>query len=422
MAAETIASLPKLFKDIFGSTTPEMLALRGKPAVSRMRKVDDMEGSSKYFPIRTHLHTGASHTFSNAQSMDTTNDIYRWNVTTKDHYAIIRFNAKALKASRSSLGSYVRLKAKELQEQLEYVGQRMEREIWLGTQLGQILAAPTNVSGSTYTFQMKDSADIVNIHVGMKIGAWSSSADSATQRNLDGTATYATVTKINHGANLVTATFSGNPLTNDGGDSPWGANDYLYVDGDRTSSAVLGWTGISQWIPTSDPSSGESFKGVDRSVMTNYLSGWRLASTYGTVEETCQQLAVLMAPYVSVLPSGGSEFWMAYDDVQRLNSEAGARLIREPGGTAELGYTGFKIGTPLGPIRVMSGPFVPSGGVRLLDWSTWAIHTLGDLFHLVDEDGQEMLRSATADEFEMRYRSWSEVVCEKPIHNGYAAL
>lgn len=408
MAAASISTVPKIFKDIFQGKATSM-ATRGKPMLNRIAKLDDLEGNQILQPWRGQLHTGATHTFSDAQTDDTSNDILRPAITSKDLYAVINFEAKAFKQSRSNIGSYLRIKAKETQEQFEYLGQTMERELWRGASLGQPSAAPAVVSGSTYTFSMKAAADIKNIHKGQVILAWTTSSGSGTSRSGVGT-----VTKVAHKANTVTATFDVNP-------SAWTNGDYLFLRGARTTTDTLGWTSIQDYIPSSDPTSGESFKGVDRSELPNYYAGWR-GDTYGTIEETVQQLAVVMAPYTNALAFGGTEVWVSPTNWQRLNAESGARLLRDQGGTAVMGYKGFRIATAAGDFPVMSGPFVPDSDIFLLDQSTWELHTLGELVHLTDEDGLEMLRKASADQFEMRWRSWAELYCNAPVRNGRAAV
>lgn len=404
--AVTISTVLKMYKDVFKGDNPSMLALRNKAGMSRIKKVDDMEGVKSIYPIRVHLHTGASHTFTDAQDNDTANDIYRFELQAKNSYAVVNFDAKAMAFSRSNVGSYLRLKAKEIQETLEYAGQRMEKELWRGTPVGSVTAAPVNVSGSTYTVTLADTTDIVNIHVGQVIECWDTAdTASATQR-----AEECVVTKINHSAGTFDGTFTGNPTA-------WGTNtDYLFVEGDRTSSSILGWTGISQYIPASDPAAAESFQGLDRSPMPNYLAGWR-GTEYATIEESGQRLCTKMSPFVEAI-DGKSEFWINPLGFHTLQSEAGARLVRDQGGTATLGYTRAKIATAMGEIPVMTGAFVPKTDLFLLDWSTWSVHTNKPLFHLVNEDGQEMLRKATADEFEMRWRGWSEPLCDEPVKNG----
>lgn len=411
----TISTIPKVFKDIFAGKALQM-CIRGKPMLNRLVKLDDMEGAQTHFPWRANLHTGASHTFSNAQSDDTANDILRPVLTTKNHYAIIDFDAKALAGSRSNVGSYLRVKAKETQDQFEYLGQKMEREVWRGASLGTITVKPVLVSGSTYTWQMTSAADIKNIHKGQKINAWTTASGAGTMRTA-----VATVTKVAHKSNLVTATFTTDPSVAGQWTNNNAAVDYLFLQGDRDTSDTLGWTSIQDYIPSTDPSAGESFKGVDRSEMPNYYAGWR-GDTYGTVEESVQQLAVIMAPYVNNLPFGGTEVWVSPANWQRLNAESGARLVRDPGGTAVLGYKGFRIATAAGDFPVMSGPFVPDSDAFLLDSSTWELHTLNELVHIANEDGQEMLRKGTTDSYEMRWRSWAELFCTAPVKNGRVAV
>lgn len=400
----------KLYKDVYKGDAPANIAVRGKPGLTRAKKVDDLEGVKNIYPLRVHLHTGASHTFTDAQDNDTANDIYRMELQAKDHFAVVKFLAKDMAMARSNMGSYLRYKAKEIEDKLEYVGQRMERELWRGTYLGIVTAAPTNVAGSTYLVTLSDPTDIINIHKGQVIECWDTAdASSATQR-----AEECVVTKINHAAGTFEGTFTGNPAA-------WGTNtDYLFIEGDRSGTSIKGWTSIFDYNPSTAPAASESFQGLDRSNMPDMLAGWR-GTEYGTIEEGCQQLATLMDPFVSKFEDK-SEFWMNSRVFQKLQAEAGARLVRDQGGTAKLGYTNCKIATAFGELEVYTGPFIPKSRVQLLDWRSISIHTNKALFHLVNEDGQEMLRKATEDAFEMRWRSWSEVFCDQPAVLGHVPV
>jgi hypothetical protein len=399
-----------MFKTVFAGDKPMQLAMRGKPGIQKARKVDDINGYIQYYPIRSHLAAGVTHTFSDAQADETSNDIDRLGIQAKDTFVTVKLVAKEMALSRKDIGAYLRMKAKETEDRFEAFGQNMEREFWRGTHVGSVTAAPTLVSGSTYEVTLADPTDIVNIQKGMYIQCWDTAdASSATQRAETGQ-----VTKINHGTGKFQATFTGNP-------SAWGTNtDYLFVRGTRTASAILGWTGLNDYVPATDPSGSDSFQagGLNRSTNVNYLAGWR-GTQYSTIEETAQQLAVLMSPVMAEV-AGSSEFWIHAKGFQTLQAEAGARLIRDQGGTADLGYTNVKIATAFGAKKVMTGPFVPNSALFLLDWDGISIRTNGPLFHLADEDGLEMLRLSTADSYEMRWRSWSEVLVDKLISQGRA--
>lgn len=406
MSALTTAA--KMFKDVFAGSKPEQLAVRGKPGISKARKVDDINGRIQYYPIRSHLAAGVTHTFSDAQADETSNDIDVLGIAAKDTYVTVKLVAKEMALSRKDIGAYLRMKAKETEDRFEAFGQNMEREFWAGTRLGQLLAAPTLVSGSTYTFSFVTTTDVINVQKGMYIQAWTTNVPVGALR-----AETAQVTAVNHGTGVVTALFTGAP-------SAWAANDYLFIRGTRTTTAILGWTGLNDYIPSSDPTSSDAFQAgsLNRSTNVNYLSGWR-GTQYSTIEETAQQLAVTMSPVMSSV-AGSSEFWIHAKGFQTLQAEGGARLIRDQGGTAELGYTNVKIATSFGAKKVMTGPFVPVGTLFLLDWDGISIRTNGPLFQLANEDGLEMLRLSTADTYEMRWRSWSEVLVDKLISQGRA--
>lgn len=408
----TLGSAAKMFKEIFAGDRPEQLAVRGKPGLQRLRKVDDLDSYPRTdYPIRADLAAGVTHTFSDAQDDETSNDIYRIGITAKDTYVTVKLVAKEMAMSRKNVGAYLKLKAKEAEDRLEAFGQNMEREFWQGVAVGSVTAAPVQVGATTsYTVTLAEPTDIINIHKGAFLGCWDTAdASSATQR-----AETCQVTYVNHGEGTFIGVFTGNP-------SAWGTNtDYLFVKGTRTGSAILGWTSLVDYVPATDPTSSDAFQAgsLNRSQNVNYLSGWR-GDEYATIEETAQQLCAKMAPIMASV-AGKAEFWIQAQGFQKLQSEGGARLIRDQGGTAELGYTNVKIATAFGAIKVMTGPFVKKGVLHLMDWSGFSIRTNGPLLHVANEDGLEMLRLSNADTYEQRWRSWSEVLCDKMVSQGRA--
>lgn len=409
----TLGSAAKMFKEIFAGDRPEQLAVRGKPGLQRLRKVDDLDSYPlTHYPIRADLSAGVTHTFANAQDDEVSNDIYRIGITAKDTYVTVKLVAKEMAMSRKNIGAYLKLKAKEAEDRLEAFGQNMEREFWQGVAVGSVAAVPTLVSGSTYKVTLAEPTDIIHIQKGMKIGCWDTAdASSATQRAETCTA----VTKVNHSEGTFEGTFTANPTA-------WGSvnTDYLFVAGTRTGTAILGWTSLLDYVPATDPSGSDSFQsgGLNRSNNVNYLSGWR-GTEYATIEETAQQLCAKMSPIMASV-AGKVEFWIQAQGFQKLQAEGGARLIREQGGTAELGYTNVKIATAFGAIKVMVGPFVKKGVLHLVDWDGLSIRTNGPLLHVANEDGLEMLRLSNADTYEQRWRSWSEVLCDKMVSQGRA--
>jgi len=53
-------------------------------------------------------------------------------------------------------------------------------------------------------------------------------------------------------------------------------------------------------------------------------------------------------------------------------------------------------------------------GVQL---STWRLYSLGKAVRVIDTDGLQMLRQASADGVEVRYGSYSNLGCRAPGYN-----
>ncbi len=82
--------------------------------------------------------------------------------------------------------------------------------------------------------------------------------------------------------------------------------------------------------------------------------------------------------------------------------------------------------TPAGPVTVKAGPFVPDDAGFMLDMSTWKLMSLGEVPHLVQDDGLTARvigvasrdGSLAEDGVELRWRAFMQLVCLNPFANG----
>lgn len=196
------------------------------------------------------------------------------------------------------------------------------------------------------------------------------------------------------------------------------ANAYLHVVG----SAGDYMPGIPTFIPASTPS--DTLLGVQRGA-NPATSGWRF-------------------PYVSSLSEtisgafSGMHRWVAKDkgqfvvclstsDWYSLSQERdGKAAPADPTAMQKWGVNGLMVRTPYGDITCVAVPQMKSGRGYIIDWSSWRFYTLGNIPHVIDEDGQTFVRGGVdtpdgyknGDFIKMQLRMYKSLLCVKPMSNA----
>jgi hypothetical protein len=227
----------------------------------------------------------------------------------------------------------------------------------------------------------------------MVVGA-SPNSDGSSPRT--GTTTVA-------GVNLSAGTVT---LTSAAAITSFADNDFLFNAGDVGTC----WEGMETCTPLTAPTGGDSFRGADRSVYPELLSGSRLTTTVSlgqTIEESIGQAAI------AVSQAGGKitdavlnsvQFWTV---ARRQNANL---AIPKAGGDLELGFESIYVSTPAGRIRVWSDPDCPTDRCRGFNMDSHYIRTLGDFVHIIMDDGERSLRVTNADSIEARTRSMGNYI------------
>jgi hypothetical protein len=173
-------------------------------------------------------------------------------------------------------------------------------------------------------------------------------------------------------------------------------------------------TGVQAWIPSADPST--TLLGMTRTDDPTMKAGWR-GSWQGTIEESAKALAADMGQY---LQSEASGLWLSRYNWFRLEQELTSknRKVMDARATEYFGTPALALLTPEGEVPVMADPFCPNDAGFLLDHSSWELHHMLGVPHLVTDDGNEALRMSDDDGIEVRFRAFLELVCFRPFTNG----
>jgi hypothetical protein len=398
MAASTLAALTALYKRLYMSRNLVNLALRETPLFRVISKYNDLTGEGIYIPINYALPVGSSASFAVAKANAKSSSVDKWFLQRKRYYGFVTLDMESVYASKGKESAFLELKRKEADEAIDYIGRNIGASFW-GDGSGAIGQTSTAVTGATDTATLVQLYDAVNFHLKQRLQANPNrTGNSGTLR----TDKYE-VTAINRDTGVITLS------RYSGAADDWGINDYLYVEGDYDARI----TGVNAYIPASTPG---TLNGMTRTDDPQAKGGWR-GTDEGTIEESAKLLCARMGQYMN---KAASALWLSTINWFRLEQELSSqnRKVMDPTATGYFGTPALVLLTPKGSVPVMADPFCPNDTGYLLDHSTWEIHHMEGLPHIVMDDGLTMLRMADEDSGEIRFRAWCEAVCTRPFSNG----
>jgi hypothetical protein len=409
VAALTLANLNDVAKEVYRPSRLKSLALAKRPLLNWMNKVEKMGGQGYVVPIwwENPMSVGAS--LSDVITNQENVRVERFFVSDDDFaalYGVVAIAGKALLGSRADMYSYLKAKDVQVQGMVSQLGKRLHESLYGDGNgyLGQI-SSITNANPSVIT--LSSASDALKFGVGMELVA-SENASGASPK--DSGASF-TVAKIDVDAGTVT--LDGDAVGN------WDADDYLFVEGDHDTTYTK-LTGLAGWIPLATPSSS-SFFTVDRTQHVNRMSGHRLDSSGQEIKQSLHQLLTNIyasegdAPdAVFIHPKAGNVL------ADQLEQKAETLKF---GQTGEMAFSGFRMNHfGAGPVDFIFDYACPTNRAYALSKSSWELLHMGDLPHLVQDDGNIALRGSTTDDIQIRGRWFAQLVCTKPGSNGVCSI
>jgi hypothetical protein len=193
--------------------------------------------------------------------------------------------------------------------------------------------------------------------------------------------------------------------------------------------APIALTGIAAWIGNSQNiSSSDVFFGVNRSYDT-----WRLGGGFYDGSQNGQSVEeALYDASTQLFMEGGypSHCFVGPNAYAALQKACAARNIFEtelpgptgPNGDAMLYFKGINIQGAGSNFTVIADRNCPPFTAYLLSMEDWALYSLKQFPHVVDDDGVSFLRQTSADAFEFRMAGYGQVGCAAPGHSMYVKL
>lgn len=401
MTAFSIATAVELTKRLYPDGIDEIF-YKESPAWGMVRKWKSFTNEAKFLVWKFGTGGGASVSFPEAQAGKGVSSFKRPLITRTKEYALASMDGEMLDATSGNPEAL----AETFQVAMDDALYNMQRSLGFsmfrngGGARAQLAASSSGVGTTTITLTSTSSMQ------GLEKGMWvnASATDGTSGSVLAGRAL---ITAVDRGARTLTTSAAWNTLIPGITDSY-----YIFRAGDFGGTIK----GFQAWVPDAAPSPGENFFGIDRSSDTR-LHGLRYAPSTGNIEE-------VLVDASAIAQDNGSK-----PDLVILNPLDMANLVKQLGSKRTIpidarsadkptiGYRGVMLNGASGSVTVLSDPMCQRYKAWMLTQDTWEIWSLGEVPRVLNRDGQESLREASADADELRVGGYLQMVCLNPNAN-----
>lgn len=403
----TLTTLAPALTIYYSSDRIADLTYKDNPLYAMLKKKEDVGGESY---VQTVLHgttQAVNSAFTQAQTRaGATNPLLkRYTVTHIPLYSLAQIDGRALRRTDGTNSAMLDVAKTFMDDAIGGLTRRLATQVYRSGwgSVGNIGSISTN------TITLAAIEDAANFEIGHQV-VFSASEAANTLRNTGATTTL-TVSGVNRDSGIITF------LTNVSTVTGATAGDFIFFEGDRQDSATptrQAITGLEGWIPQTTPAASENFFGVDRSVDTNRLAGSRWDATGVPAEEVVIEAAYRVSRY------GGSitDIFCNPSFYRQLIKSMGARVQYVTSEVNErIGFRSVMVVGTNSDVRVTSDFNCPVNRMFGTNLEKWKLFSTGPAVRPLNEDGQEFLRQASADSYEVRFGFEGNMACSSPRDN-----
>ena len=371
----------------------ENMVYKDNPFLAMVAKYEDFGGENLKLPIKYGIPQGRSATFADAQNNKTNTQLKAFLLTRVSDYSLASIQNETIEASKGNANAFMEAATVEIDGAIESATRSLAIALY-GDGSGQIgvvgSLATTTASNDTVTLATID--DITNFEVGMQLNFGTATANKE-------------ISTINRDTGVILLTAASGAT----------ATEAIYVDGDKDAKV----SGLGAWLPSSAPSTSDSFFGVNRSSDATRLGGIRFDGSSLPLEEA------LIGAASRVAREGGKPdvCFMNYSNFADLEKALGSKVSYvDVKASPEIGFRGILIHGPRGPIKVIPDQNCPKNVAFMLQMDVWKLYSLGKAPKILDSDGLKFLRDSSADSVEVRVGYYAQLGCRGPGYNVRIAL
>lgn len=410
MAAISSTNLTNALKTLYIGQKMNNLVFdkKSRPFLTRVKKNGSFQGKTMPIPIMYEDVGGGSNTFSHALANQAAPATETFDIDIKSYYRVVQVNTKALRRSKSELGSFLKAQVVKFDSAINALSNDLEKALFR-TKSGQLGTIDSTVNTSTLVCPLANAGEAKNFQIGGSYVAADTIASALRS------ATPMTVSSIDYANNSITFG-DGTNL----GTQSWAAGDLIFREGDYVSASdTLALSGLDDWLPTTVASSGDSHFGVDRYNWREKLAGiYKSDGDLNNIRSSILDLATQMADVNGAAPD---TLFINFPLWSQLADEMDIDVRRDPMD----GHGGFKslwIAGPGGMIEIIPCTFCQANTGWLLTMKTWTLWSMGDPVGIYSDDGQMAQRVYNADALETRICSYPQLACNAPGQNGRVAF
>lgn len=397
--ASTTTTVAYIYKRRYSDRQATEVATREHPTYYAIAKESAFDGAGFYYPVTYGNPQGVSATFSDAQANAAALKGVQFAATPVTKYGVITLDGPSMMRARGNKGAFYDFVTRHTDGILEQLGDDLAFDLFRDGN-GQ-RGRRSSISSNTVT--LTNTREVENFKVGMTVVASANSNGSSPRSGAT------TVTALSRSAGTIT-------LDSAAAITSFSDNDYLFRDGDQNGACM---DGMEDCTPLSAPTSGDSFRGVDRSVNVEALAGSRIDNTALYPEEVAGDLAV----EVSIIGKKVSRGAVYPTVFQSIVKRLGAKVeYTNPGGSADIGFESLMIHTAAGAVKLVSDPDIPTNRIRLWRPDAHCIKHIDEIVHIIRDDGRPSMRGTSTDGIEIRARHLGNYIQYDTASHGVGSV
>lgn len=415
MAAPTPSQIAYGLKKFYHGQRLENLILHERKLMDMLQKDTNFGGDDEPFPVYTSPGVNVSGDFTVANTSPSGGSGVKFRLTNGKLYGIVPLDDESLMRGRKDAHTFMDHKKEEMGGVIEYMADQLAGQVF-GSGGGALGTVGTITTGSDI-FTLSDGADVNLIEIGSSL-VFSDDDGSSASHSLK-TATL-TVTGINRNTNTISYTVAS------GADTNVADGDYIFLEGTfggaSAANNAIPMKGLGSWHPLTVASSGDSHFGIDR-YGNDRLTGtvWNPSTGSGLIR--IRQAANEANTKFRAKPKLG-----VVSPTQHLNmaielENAGPNrdftVKNERGNT---GYKALSITTAYGEVGVIGDAFCGATDGWLLNTKYIWLKSMGQLVHVMDRDGQKMLRDTSTPTYSIRLVSYPQLAISRPMENARVVM
>jgi len=388
------------------------LVYKNNPFYALIPKYEKFGGLNMPIPLLYGNPQNVSATFATAQGETSTSSLGQFLLTRVKNYSVATIDAEAIKATEGKADAFIRFLTMEIDGAIHSLTRDLSVQLFRdgGGYMGQV----ETTNGST-TAKLTNAEDIANFEVGMSL-VFSSKKNGRKHASTGG----GVVATINRSTGEFT--FSATDSLS--------VSDYIFRSGTQSSQIVdadedlqtgnaKAIMGLDGWIPSDDPTATEFF-GQVRTKDNERLGGIRFDGSAMPIEEAL----VSGAGKAARAGARPDTCILSYDSYINLEKSLGSRVRYDElkPKDVEVGFRSLAVQGPNGVINVVPDLNCQPDVAWMLQMNTWSLNSLGGAPHILDLDGNRMLRKSSADAYEVRIGFYGNVACNAPGFNVRIAL